>query len=465
MSGASRNSSMRKGRSLRRVHHARHRQRSKAGIALLMVISAVTILTIVILEFSNTARLHLDAGVNLRDEMRANNMADTALVMSRACLDEAAWGTLAVLQNKVDMQKLCDLMLGIFIKGTVDLPLGGLSVPLEGISGVGFAKGEIEELSFVPEESYIGISGLYCETRADVACSSRVATVSKLRSLLCDPSIAYVFEHDQPDGKKYTRAEVIGNMIDWIDIDDNRINIDEANWSIAEGTGEGEDAYLRDSENRYRSKDAPFDSIEELRLIRGMSEDLFNFIKDKISVHSNDKVNINNASAEIIASLLQAYSPGFQRMEVSACGDENMTSEYNRKLFQNYARLIVDVRNTKQMMPTSMLSKPFKSAAAFVQVAKDPLTTLEGYLNNLGLLGGQSMDRQQMLVFRYGFPPGAYEAISADIDWSSLQSNVGVDNDLFRLRVKGRVGDMTRSLFAILKKDGKTVRTLYYRED
>ena len=442
------------------------KQKSRSsGIALLMVISAVSILLLVVLEFSNSTRTHLEAGINLRDEMRANVMADTALVMSRACLDQKAWGNLAALQNKLDMQRLCDLLLGIFIRGSVDLPLGGLSVDLEGIEGIGFSKGEIEELSLVPEESFIGLAGLSCQSRADIACGTRVATIRKLRSLLCDPQIAHVFEHEQADGKKYTRAEIIGNLIDWVDIDDNRINIDQTNWSIAEGSGEGEDAYLRDSENRYRSKDAPFDSIEELRLVRGMSDELFDFIKDKISVHASNQVNVNNASAEVISTLLQAYAPGFERVEVNACGEESETSEYTRVLFKNYARLIVDVRQTKQMIPTSMLSKPFKTAAAFINVAKDPLTALEGYLNTLGLLGGQTMDRQQILVMRYGFPPGAYEAISRDINWKDLQSSIGTENNLFRLRVKGRVGDMTRSLFAILKRDGQTVRTLYYRED
>ena len=99
------------------------RRRRESGVALLMVISAVTILSLVLLEFSSSARTHLQAGVNMRDEVRAVTMADTALTLTRACLDPNAWSSLKSFQENMDLEQLCRIMLNLFIKARVDLPI------------------------------------------------------------------------------------------------------------------------------------------------------------------------------------------------------------------------------------------------------------------------------------------------------------------------------------------------------
>ena len=56
-------------------------------------------------------------------------------------------------------------------------------------------------------------------------------------------------------------------------------------------------------------------------------------------------------------------------------------------------------------------------------------------------------------------------AFEVDIDWAGLQQSVGTGTRFYRLEVTGRIGNMTRHLFAVLKLDGAIVRTVYYRED
>ena len=83
------------------------RSKSQAGVALLMVLTATVILSLVLVEFSGTARTHLQSGINLRDEMRAVTMADTSLALTRACLDPAAWDSLRQMQENLDLEQLC----------------------------------------------------------------------------------------------------------------------------------------------------------------------------------------------------------------------------------------------------------------------------------------------------------------------------------------------------------------------
>ena len=252
-------------------------ERSQRGIALLMVVTTIAVLSIILLEFSMRSRLHLQSAANLRDQVRATTAADTALVLTRACLDPEAWGSLRSFQDNVDLESLCGMMLSIFTQSRLDLPVGGLSLELQGIQGIGLVGGHVE-LQMRSEESFIGLAGLHCDGRGSKGanCSSRKTTARKLRAILCDHEVAEVFEEEQADGHKYTREEIIGNLVDWMDADDNRINYDPATNQFTEGT-ENEDSYYSDlpGQQRYRSKDAPFDSIEELRMIKGINEPIF----------------------------------------------------------------------------------------------------------------------------------------------------------------------------------------------
>ena len=85
-------------------------RRTQRGVALLLVVVAITLLSVVLLEFSMRSRLHLQAGANMRHQVRATTAADTALVLTRACLDPEAWGTLSAFQDKVDLETLCGMM-------------------------------------------------------------------------------------------------------------------------------------------------------------------------------------------------------------------------------------------------------------------------------------------------------------------------------------------------------------------
>jgi hypothetical protein len=462
-------------------------RKTQTGVALLLTITAISVLSLVLVDFSRQANLHLTSGVFVRDEVRTTILADTALDMTRACLDRKAWGPMGAFQSKVNLEKLCNLLLGVFIRGQIDLPIGGLSVPLDGVEGIKLDHGGVEEMKVTPESSYIGLVGLACpppnlasvkgqqKARQNMAqgrapvnhdplnCPSRSATVRKLRSLFCDPSVAHVFETEQKDGHRYTRSEVIGNLIDWIDPDDNRVNIDPFTWMIQEGAGEGEDSYYRDQEDdRYRSKDSMFDSIEELRLIRGINDELFLFLKDRVSAHARDTVNMNTASAEVFAALFQAFSPRFQLTESSACGEEANTTTIGRDLFKRYARIVIDARTSVQfnkMLSGNFLGQIFSNPQQFIRLAQDPLQMIVSG----GL--GQMIDPLQILITRYQMTDIEYQFIQSDVQWNQLSQSLGTKDQLFRLSVQGKFGKMTRKINAVLKQDGDVVRTLYYRED
>ncbi len=64
-----------------------------------------------------------------------------------------------------------------------------------------------------------------------------------------------------------------------------------------------EDNYYNSLEIPYNCKDADFESIEELMLVKGMNEELFCQIKDDLTVFGNGQVNINTANRDILISI------------------------------------------------------------------------------------------------------------------------------------------------------------------
>jgi hypothetical protein len=89
-------------------------------------------------------------------------------------------------------------------------------------------------------------------------------------------------------------ADIItDSMLDWIDQDDlTHIN-------------GAEDGYYGSLPDYYSSKDALFSSIEEMALIRGVTPEIFENIRDYITVYGekNISINVNIASKEILSSL------------------------------------------------------------------------------------------------------------------------------------------------------------------
>lgn len=449
----------------------RRRRRGTAGVALLMVISAITILALVLLEFSGSTRTHLSAGTNIRDDVRAQTLAHTGLALTRACLDQKAWGPLGAMQDRLDLQQLCSMMLGIFAQKRLDLPIGGLSMELpEGVEGVGLIKGQLEISELVPESAFIGLNGLWAQRPGQSAMQQN--TVRLLRSVLCDPRIAHIFETEQEDGKEYTRADIVGNIIDWIDPDDSRVQVDLTTGAVAQDLGEGEDSYYRDlgGDDRYRVKDGPLDSVEELRLIRGINDELYEFLRTKVSVYSTGKIDANKVPVEVLAAMLKAASGLMAVQESDAvCGQQSDTRDVFEEYIESYAQMIIEARQAKGIM--AGLANPFKGANGvkqFVQLVQDPVAALVQarmtLFGGLGQVVDPEVAKLEFLLSK-GWTITAYQTMQSQFANARFDALVSTESSVYRVRTRGKVGNITRTVFAVVKRDGPTVRTLYYREE
>jgi len=87
--------------------------------------------------------------------------------------------------------------------------------------------------------------------------------------------------------------ELAASIIDWRDSDSE----------LSIPIGSAEDSYYRNLTYPYEAKDAEFEVLDEVLLVKGMTQDIFEEIKDYITIYGSGKVNINTASKPVLLAL------------------------------------------------------------------------------------------------------------------------------------------------------------------
>jgi general secretion pathway protein K len=83
-------------------------------------------------------------------------------------------------------------------------------------------------------------------------------------------------------------AEVIDSIRDWVDADD------------LVRLGGAESDYYNSLPEPYDAKNGPFDTVDELRKVKGITGEIYLVLADKVTVHSTSGVNLNTASPEAL---------------------------------------------------------------------------------------------------------------------------------------------------------------------
>ena len=88
-------------------------------------------------------------------------------------------------------------------------------------------------------------------------------------------------------------VDIADAIIDWRDEDDEP----------SENGNGAEDVYYEGLVGAYSCKDAPFEVIEELTLVRGVTPEIFDKVKDVITVYGVGAVNINTVDTVVLEGL------------------------------------------------------------------------------------------------------------------------------------------------------------------
>ncbi|MEZ4231927.1 MAG: type II secretion system protein GspK [Polyangiaceae bacterium] len=305
-------------RALKR-YRLRSRRSRERGVALIMVLGALAVLTVMLTEFQTESTADLSSALSHRDSIRAEYAAKSGLNLSRLLLAseptirKAAAPIFLLMGGRsfqIPVWEFADLVLGAFNDKAGGKRFETLaSVRLEegenlGLDGAGF------DIKIVDEDSKINVN---LPAKGDAF--SQVRTGTAVATLISGIQYDALFENRDADGQFTDRQAMCSALIDWTDPDQQAavclLGSDTAQ------TAAPEDSFYQQIGMPYVRKNAAFDSLEELRLVRGMSEDIWaNFVepepgdaeKRPITVWGRGALNVNTANAQALWTIICQYA-------------------------------------------------------------------------------------------------------------------------------------------------------------
>ncbi|MBM4398418.1 MAG: general secretion pathway protein GspK, partial [Deltaproteobacteria bacterium] len=240
------------------------RVRQSRGVALVIVLTGITILAAFSAEFSYRSRVDVRVATNLEKQVQAYFHARSAMeivklvVTSQKFVDQAT-AAFGVKAGGFELWRFACKFAEVFNTSSLNF-LGIDFLDLKGTEGLGVEKGGFT-CEVVPEDAKINLNGV-------LSVADRKALFTKLYALLRGQ-----VEPDTKGGRDDRKAaELILNIMDWVDADDERSDID-SNGNFVQAGGAGENTSY--SRYGYKARNAKMDSVDEVRLVEGMTDDLF----------------------------------------------------------------------------------------------------------------------------------------------------------------------------------------------
>ncbi len=299
-----------------RARRSRDRQ---SGVALLVTISALSLLIALVSQFSYGTTVDAAQAANTRDELRAHYLARSAMELSRMLIKiqlqfvepimSQAQAMLAQMNEGQD--------LGISLRVTDYVPMllgffGGNKTDVAMLGGmVGIDTSQAKGLSAVPGQMGAEITNE--DGKIDINCGggpapvrSRQITVFRLLSALTmSPRYDLLFSTPDANGMFVDRTDLARALIDWADGDEQMFSLDANNAGAEDYRyDQGADPYL--AHNNY------YDTIGETALVRGMNADFSEAFKPYLTTYASDencKVNLASVKGDctpLIVGLVRA---------------------------------------------------------------------------------------------------------------------------------------------------------------
>jgi len=217
--------------------------RSERGMALLFVLLVVALLSALVLELSYEALVDLRLAETFRDRTRAGYIARGGIVAGQMFLREDRNGY--------------DALTELWAQGLDDYPVdeGLVSLRIQDLGG-----------------------------RLDL--NRLVDTQGNPDAFFSDRFVRLFANLDAANPEELTDA-----LIDWLDPDDQ-----------ARALG-AESDYYRGLADPYACKNGPLDTLDELVQVKGFDRELVEKLRPHVTLYGSDKVNVNTATAEVLASL------------------------------------------------------------------------------------------------------------------------------------------------------------------
>lgn len=291
------------------------------GVAILTVMISIVLMMAVITDLSSKEMVKYKIAMNERDALEAEALAYSAVNFSQIILmlQEPLQDMLAKAAEygiplpHYTVWKILpitsDLLATFLSEGSIfdfdnkkeekksenQRITGVYTPPKDGYGGFrGTFKSEITD-----EESKISIRKW---SRLN-SFPKRKLVFDQLLSILQKPENQFLFDGSLKDNNPYSAKNILGNIYDYTSEQDFAINVD----ALADNFGreKASDKMINYALTpNIRPKNAPFDSLAELRLVPGVSDAIYSVLAKHVSIYSeSEKINLLSANDDMLSNI------------------------------------------------------------------------------------------------------------------------------------------------------------------
>ena len=354
-----------------------HARKSEGGMAILVVVATIMVLTVLVTELTYGAQVRFMVAHHQRDRVQSYWLARSGYNIYRL-----------VLAANRDLQKSGALeQIDAFMPGASSMMGDALWKMLPSINtglfrmllGAGGDADDIDEetmtefqktgravvdeetitYSRFSDKSFLEFDGDFAAEVSDHESMIYVNNMAGDSGLIQDSTtgkqIFALMSGEDNDAwfreRNLDRWELIGNLKDWVDPDNTR----------SAGLGGYEDALYNRLDDPYLCKNAPFDTKEEIRLVEGWQDDVFERFGDKLTVYGSGSLNMGGIDDEVLKAVIRASAqsqPTDTDLENCIETIQMATLFTNPEKYEELAEIVTN--NCGIPMDTSTSSTPFK---------------------------------------------------------------------------------------------------------
>ncbi|MFH1045533.1 MAG: hypothetical protein V1727_01030 [Candidatus Omnitrophota bacterium] len=123
--------------------------------------------------------------------------------------------------------------------------------------------------------------------------------------------------------------DLSATIVDWRDKDSQ----------LSTPLGSAEDSYYQELRDSYEAKDDDFEVPNELFLVKGITRETFEAIKDYITIYGSGQININTASAKVLEAL-GLYRSVIDKILFFRCGQDKLEATVDDNVFTSSASIV-----------------------------------------------------------------------------------------------------------------------------
>lgn len=325
-------------KSIIRMKHSLEENKSDRGVVLITVLIVTAILTTLVVDLMYFTEIDSEISANTTDDIKARYIAKSGVNVVAGAMKGSTLEDLkevsSLLNNQVEES---DQIWSIRVP---TLPIGDGNV----------------SMTVIDERSKINLNALVNQS-------------SNIVDMQVKTELSELFRLQGVDTRKSDLF--IASLINWLD------HPIEGGQNDQESSGAGADYYLG-LENPYSIKNGPLDSVEEIRMIRGMDEEFFGKIKNYLTVYPADKrVSFSTASKSVmIAALKGAAVSALERQESSSA------DELKDDIADRIAERVMEARKDNPIIDRKKVSEIIKDV--------DPTLKISSGVSGVVLNSGES---------------------------------------------------------------------------